>query len=94
MNQSKFCLCPDCGSQVLEKVANGNIVRIEASGERHTCRSMLKPIGQLVTGQTIESFQLRDRRVTMQLSGMVLEIHAKGNPLSIRLVSPNGTLEE
>ncbi len=94
MRQSKFCLCPDCGSQVLEKIDNGGIARIEISGDKHVCRSALKPIGQLVTGKTIESFQLRDRRVTMQLNGMVLEVHAKGNPLSIRLVSPRGTLEE
>ena len=84
-------LCPLCGEQILEK----DNARFNMDGENHACLAKLKPIGLAIIGQKIVSFSVRDHRVTLQIgSNMVLEIFGKNSPVIIRLVTPNGIIEE
>ncbi len=91
MTGRKNSLCPLCGEQILEK----DNKQFNMDGEKHACQVELKPIGKAIIGQKIDSFQVRDHRATIQIGGnMVLEIFGKASPVVIRLVTPNGVIED
>ncbi|MBU1621860.1 MAG: hypothetical protein KJ604_20585 [Gammaproteobacteria bacterium] len=89
--------CPDCQADVVVRIENDRQKLYNVDGSDHACspQRSLKPIGQAVIGRKVEEFHLRDRRVTLRLDdGVVLEVHAGGHPLKLRLIGPDGIQEE
>ena len=98
-------ICPDCGQEITLKLAGDSLLCFEPDGTVHHCNKDPKysfdpkPIGQAIEGKTISSFHVRRRIATLILSdSCVLEVFAIVDntlvPVSLRLVSPEGILEE
>ncbi len=87
--------CPQCGRAVMMKLEDQTLQMYDFNGQAHVCKEM-KKIGGSVTGHIVEGFQLRDRRLLITLDGgITLEINSIGfRPLKLRLVTPEGVLEE
>lgn len=89
--------CPACGLDVTFRPVDDKLLAYGLDDKLHTCEGEpeRKQIGQALLQRKVEEFQLRDRRVTIRLSGgYVFEVHADSKPLRLRLITPTGILEE
>lgn len=101
--------CPGCGDDIVLRMnqtdAGVQPTAYTTNGQLHYCPSpeveepkipVKKPIGDLVKGQTIIHFQVRERRMTLRFaSGSSLDVNAKDYaPLRFRITEADGNLVE
>ncbi len=97
--------CPGCGEPVRLRNTdvNSQPKLLGLDGKEHVCQVEQvavgdfepRPVGQTVIGETVLGFEVKNRKLTMQLSGgKSLIVYAGARPLRIWALTKDGVIED